>query len=349
MTASGTQKCALNLITGQLGAGKTTFLRQLLKHKPTQEHWVILVNEFGAVGVDGAILKEQSHTQVQQIPGGCICCTAKDELKETVLKLLNSQTPDRILIEPTGLGEPQSLVDLFHSAELTDRLEIQTLFSVFDMALTDVMEVKKLAILQSLITMADVILLNKIDLASPQKTQDFQDYLAGLFPPKLAVIATQQAKIDYRHLNYPHFPSPKFIQQNQPFKLVMPNPSSSSQQTETSISLIGCHTRQRHQDLNTQSIGWIFDPQIQFDWKKLQNIFNHLTEMPNTLLRAKGVFRVGDQPRMLFQLVHQTVSRELIAYRKDSRLEVLLTANHPFDLASFERQLADSIATERTR
>lgn len=338
-------KCALNLISGQLGAGKTTFLRQLLKQKPPEEHWVILVNEFGAVGIDGAILREQTHTLIQQIPGGCICCTAKAELKTTVLNILETQTPDRILIEPTGLGEPQNLLDSFLAPELSNRLEIQTLFAVFDMSQTNVQEVKTLAILQSLITMADVILINKTDLTTPEKTQAFCDYLSSLYPPKTSVITTQHAQISHNYLNHPHFQTSRFILKNSSFKLALSETTSSTTLADTGIPLLGCHTRQSHQDGNTQSIGWVFDHQVQFDWKALQRLFAGLAEMPDALLRAKGVFRVGDTPRMLFQLVHQTSSRELIAYRKDSRLEILLAASHPFNLTEFEQQLAASITT----
>lgn len=339
------QKCALNLISGQLGAGKTTFLRQLLKQKPPQEHWVILVNEFGAVGIDGAILSEQEHTLIQQIPGGCICCTAKNELTTTVLDILNTQAPDRILIEPTGLGEPQSLLDIFLTPAFSNRLEIQTLFALFDVSQTDIQEIKRLSILQSLISMADVIILNKTDLAASERIQSVQSYLETLYPPKTAIFSTQQAIIDNHHLEHPHFYTPQFTRQDTPYKLASVKTVSQGTLPDTGILLPGCHTRQSHQDLNTQAIGWVFDHQVQFDWKALQRLFGLLAKMPDAILRAKGVFRVGETPRMLFQLVSQTVSRELMAYRKDSRVEILLNANYDFDLVEFEQHLASSIST----
>ncbi|PLA75058.1 hypothetical protein CYQ88_02175 [Hydrogenovibrio sp. SC-1] len=345
MGKSPSRKCALNLISGQLGAGKTTFLRQLLTQKPPQEHWVILVNEFGAVGIDGAILSEQSHTQIQQIPGGCICCTSKDELTTTVLSILDIQTPDRILIEPTGLGEPQNLLDIFLAPVFENQLEIQTLFTLFDVSETDVQEIKRLSILQSLISMADVIILNKTDLAASEKVQSVQSYLETLYPPKTAIFTTQQAVIDNHHLEHSHFYSAQFTRQETPFKLVAAEAVPQPPLPDTGVLLTGCHTRQSHQNLNTQAIGWVFDHQVQFDWKTLQSLFGLLAKTPSVILRAKGVFRVGDTPRMLFQLVNQTVSRELIAYRKDSRVEILLKANHDFDLVEFEQHLAASITS----
>lgn len=348
MTEQNPSKCKLNLISGQLGAGKTTFLRQLLTDKPATEKWVVLVNEFGSVGIDGAILSEQQHTQVEQIPGGCICCTAKNELTETVLSILDHQAPDRILIEPTGLGEPQSLLDIFLTPTFEGRLEIHTLFALFDLAQTEINEIKRLSILQSLISMADVIILNKADVAAAEKIEKIQNYLGGLYPPKTAIITTQQAKIDSELISQPHFHSSQFILKNLLYKLTTAKTASPRPITDTGIELSGCLARQSHQDLDTLSLGWIFDRETQFDWKKCQALFKQLAEMPDGLLRAKGVFRVGETPRMLFQLAHKSVSRELIAYRKDSRLEVLLAANHDFDLIKFEQQLADAITTERT-
>ena len=72
------KKTAVNLITGSLGAGKTTLLRNFIEQKPKNEKWAVLVNEFGATGIDGPILSSQNSISVSQIPGGCICCTAQN-------------------------------------------------------------------------------------------------------------------------------------------------------------------------------------------------------------------------------------------------------------------------------
>ena len=64
-----------NIITGFLGVGKTTTILQLLKDKPEGEKWAVLVNEFGEIGIDGAILSDQGAL-IKEVPGGCMCCTA---------------------------------------------------------------------------------------------------------------------------------------------------------------------------------------------------------------------------------------------------------------------------------
>lgn len=360
-----TSKTALNIISGQLGAGKTTLLRQLLTQQPSNETWVLLVNEFGVVGLDGAILGAQNkNTVVKQLPGGCICCTAQGDLEAAILEIIQTQQPDRILIEPTGLGEPESLVDIFQQAKLRPLCEVHALFSVFDMAHTSVEELQSLSILQSMLTMADIVVLNKADLASHEQVQRLQHYIGQIYPPKKAIIVTEQANVSSNYLSEPHFHTPVYVatqtvsthtlmRQKTPSKpsvIKMALPYSP-------IELPGLLERQYQMQLNTQAIGWVFNDHICFDWSKLLTLFEAVSEGVFTLhsenessqnvclmvKRAKGIFRVGTTARMLFQLVHSSITRELIAYRKDSRLELLLDSNGHFDFEGFEKALLDCV------
>lgn len=359
-----TSKTALNIISGQLGAGKTTLLRQLLTQQPRNETWVLLVNEFGVVGLDGPILSCQNeNVLVKQLPGGCICCTAQGDLEEAVLEIIQTQQPDRILIEPTGLGEPESLVDIFQQAKLRSLCEIHALFSVFDITRTRLEELQALSILQSMLTMADIIVLNKADLASDAQIHLLKHYIDHLYPPKKAVIVTEQAIVSSDYLSEPHFHPPVYVAAPSSTHALMRQKTqsvSSSIKTTlpySSIELPGLLDRQYQTQLNTQAIGWVFDNDICFDWSKLLMLFEAVSEGGFTLhstniatqtscsmiKRAKGIFRVGTTARMLFQLVQPNVTRELIAYRKDSRLELLLDAGGHFDFEGFEKALLDCI------
>ena len=352
------KKIAVNLITGALGAGKTTLLRNLLNQKPENETWVILVNEFGAVGIDGAILSENNSVQVEQIPGGCICCTAQSELQTTVSTLLKSQTFDRLLIEPTGLGEPDTLVDLLQSALFAERFDIQTVFAVFDSTTISLEAFDKYTILQNLVHMADVIVFNKQDLAHQGQIESLLNYAQELYPPKQSIVLTEQAKIDVELLNYSHHfqtlnSNAKWLTRSVSNQLEKHSPQPSQAITlhelpYIPIELPNLQHRFYQQGLDTQSIGWIFESGQAFEWARLQALFQSLNHPPHladikspglvTIKRAKGVFRVG-KPWMLFQWVNQQNSREYIAYRRDSRLELLISANHPFDFRAFETEL----------
>ena len=83
-----------NILTGFLGVGKTTTILNLLKNKPENENWAVLVNEFGEIGIDGAMMTDQG-AMIKEVPGGCMCCTAGVPMSVGITALLR-QKPDRI-------------------------------------------------------------------------------------------------------------------------------------------------------------------------------------------------------------------------------------------------------------
>ncbi|BCN94046.1 cobalamin biosynthesis protein CobW [Thiomicrorhabdus immobilis] len=359
------KQTAVNLITGSLGAGKTTLLKNLIKQKPDNESWAILVNEFGAIGIDGAILEQNKEITVAQIPGGCICCTAQNELKDAIEQLLKVDSFDRLFIEPTGLGEPDILVDLLQSPFFQKRFDVQTVFAVLDASNTSVKEIELYTIIQNLLNMADVVVLNKSDLASEEQLLALQDYCKQLYPPKTAVLSTNHSQIDARHINLTELHSLKanqaqnfalsitqqtISQQNQPNSASPSAHLKSADKTafdiQSKVELPGLVNRQSQNQLGTISVGWIFNDSVEFDWKVILKQFEKLNDLgcANKPLRAKGVFKVG-KPWMLFQWVNEQTSRELIAHRRDSRIEILLPENTEFDFESFEKGLKKSQKT----
>ena len=100
-----TKKVPTNIITGFLGVGKTTAILNLLKNKPENENWAVLVNEFGEIGIDGALMTDQGAV-IKEVPAGCMCCTAGVPMSVGINALLR-QKPHCLLIEPTGLGHPK--------------------------------------------------------------------------------------------------------------------------------------------------------------------------------------------------------------------------------------------------
>jgi len=352
-----TKKTAINLITGSLGSGKTTLLTQILKQKPANETWAILVNEFGAVGIDGGILQSQNSSNsdkvhIKQIPGGCICCTAQHELKEAIEQITKQIQPDRLFIEPTGLGEPDTLVDLLQGDSFHPLFDIQTTFAVIDSTNLTVSEIKQYLILQNLFSMADVVVLNKQDIADQKNLTELQEYANALFPAKTAIITTKQSEIDtnliYQSSNLKLITKPLTFHnsKNRSHTMNETHHSKDDFLPPLNINLPGLVKRQSQQQLATLSIGWVFDPSVTFSWKALQTLFESFNNTnPNqNIKRAKGVFKVG-KPWMLFQWVNNQYSREYIAYRRDSRFEILLPEQHSFDVQKFEHNLQNCIQT----
>src|SRR5260370_23096612 len=129
------EKVPVTIITGFLGAGKTTLVRHLMQN-PQGERLAILVNEFGDLGIDRDILKGCADANcpedaVVELTNGCLCCTVADDFVPSIAALLaRRQPPDPTLIEPSGLALPQPLLKAFDWPELRSRITVAAVIAV---------------------------------------------------------------------------------------------------------------------------------------------------------------------------------------------------------------------------
>lgn len=333
------QRCHLNLVCGTLGAGKTTLLRHLFTQKPADENWAVIVNEFGALGIDGAILQSQNAVHIEEIPGGCICCSALGELQDSLCKLLALQSFQRILIEPTGLSEVDTLVDLIRqissNPELNGKVQLDNIICLMAANEIEPLNWSQNLSWQNLVNMADVLVFNKIDLCAQTHLQQLERLASDIYPPKQQILFTEQAQIEISAIDKRRNAQTKWYFQAKD----KPAGYSSLQATTHNLTtrkidlampfhpmLLEFHMQQV---ADTFSLGWRFDEKACFNWKALQELFNTLNANNDSFdpLRLKGVFRVG-KPWMLFQWRSNQPSREIIAYRNDSRVEYLFTAEN---------------------
>jgi len=125
-----------NIITGFLGVGKTSTIMHLLKSKPDHERWAILVNEFGEIGVDGSLFEGQRSKDgkvfIREVPGGCMCCAAGLPMQIALNQLLARAKPDRLLIEPTGLGHPIEVLEVLRAKYYCTALAIKKIITLVD-------------------------------------------------------------------------------------------------------------------------------------------------------------------------------------------------------------------------
>lgn len=156
-----------NLITGFLGSGKTTSILHLLAQKPADEKWAVLVNEFGEVGIDGALLAD-SGALLKEIPGGCMCCVNGLPMQVGLNTLLRQGKPDRLLIEPTGLGHPKQILDILTAAVYEPWIDLRATLCILDpRQLLDERAVSNDNFRDQLAA-ADIIVANKNDRETPK-------------------------------------------------------------------------------------------------------------------------------------------------------------------------------------
>ncbi|MBN2647961.1 MAG: GTP-binding protein [Thiotrichales bacterium] len=329
------------LITGLLGSGKTTCLRHLLTQKPDDEQWGVLVNEFGEIDIDGATLAETPNLHLYRVSGGCLCCTAQWNLSQALTQL--SQVPlDRLFIEPTGLGHPSKILDTL--SQFPNLQRQRTLCVITPKQLTQE-RWEKSAVMRDLVTLADQILLNKVDLSTPSERANSQALLAkhAVYP---LIQSTEFARINLLELLRPLPKAPPFRFQIAPaFRLQSPEMPHAHQLQAWSSALPAVEQAWAQYQPETETllaIGWQWSPQAQFNRVALKAWF---ALFGKSILRAKGLLRTGNEWQLLNYSEGQ-LTLEPIAWRKDSRLECLFdteTPVTPADLIHQETQLAASI------
>jgi len=322
----------VHLITGLLGSGKTTCLQHLIKQKPDNENWAILINEFGEVDIDASQLLANTSTsnvsnqsdslKVLAVSGGCICCTAQLGLVTTLNQILSKpENPiDRIWIEPTGLGHPAKIIDALQKTPFAKPLQLQKITCIITPMQLTQERWKKSTVMRDLVHLADTIILNKVDLASDSAKKEANKVLASCYPPKNEIISTQYSAIILNRLLQTR---PK-----KPFTLLSPITEQSQHQQHTShiqesykSKIIGtqkCFISQTESG-ELLSMGWIWNNELQFNRVKLKVFFE---EIAPYLIRAKGLLKTGNEWQLL-NWSNQLLQFEDIAWREDSRLECL--------------------------
>ena len=191
------------VITGFLGAGKTTAINHLLAEKPAGEIWAVLVNEFGQVGVDGALIGPVSGVAIREIAGGCLCCTAGQAFEAALNRLIRDTSPDRILIEPTGIGHPPKIIRTLTGGYYKDVLDLRATICLVDARKLSDARYREHPAFQDQLNLSDVLVASKSDLYSDDDRSAFADLVSGSIPPKTAYTMISFGKVDSVLLNLP--------------------------------------------------------------------------------------------------------------------------------------------------
>jgi len=273
-----------NVITGFLGAGKTTAILHLLRHKPEHERWAVLVNEFGEIGVDGTLVKgihtEEEGIFVREVPGGCMCCTAGLPMQIALNQLLAKARPHRLLIEPTGLGHPAEVLQTLAAEHYRDVLSIQKTITLVDARkLTDARYTSHDTFNQQ-IAIADLVVGNKKDLYDDADRARLKAYVEEKGSPGIRVESVTQGAIDPQWLQGPASPTAPAYR---------PGPARPS---DTRLLGTPSSPPASGQGEGYESIGWHFDAGQIFDYGKLLAFLTGLEaeRMKAAFITDRGVF-----------------------------------------------------------
>lgn len=325
-----------NLITGFLGAGKTTLIRHLLAQRPAGERWAVIVNEFGVVGIDGTTLAAagvhdgaRPAVEVREVAGGCICCAANVPLRVAITDVLRRIRPDRLLIEPSGLGHPAAILATLAEPGLAKALSIGAVICVADPGrplpgtgpgdpLDDTWHDQ--------LAMADVVVANKRDRVDDAGYEAFRAYASNLYPPKQAIVPAIEGRIPVALLDAPRArwrPA-----------LVGGHDAGGTADIATAVPVPGLGTRYSAGSAGAASIGWLFDDPERvgavFEADRIDRLLVQLEPLVKAcgarLLRAKAALRTDHGTRLVEWSSGQVCSSPL-AFDGPSRFELL------FDMA----------------
>lgn len=294
------QNIPTHVIAGPLGAGKTSLIRHLLTCKPAHERWAVLINEFGLVGIDAALLATADDgIAIGEIAGGCLCCVNGAPFQIGLARLLRSARPDRLFIEPSGLGHPLQILAQLGEAPWRGVLAVQPLVMVLDALALRVGNALPAVQLEAA-RAAGLLIMNK--------ASGTDELCISTNLPTAQMLWRDVDEICFDQLPIVDKPVELFVDK------LIDSPNALGD-LWVDKSLAQCQV-QNHPD--GWSIGWRWHSQVQFD---LQTLGRWLED--ESWRRAKLVIHSAQGWRSSNLLAGQTAQWRPSEWRRDSRVELI--------------------------
>ena len=282
----------VNIVTGFLGAGKTTSILGLLAARPADETWAILVNEFGEVGIDKALINGElgdvDDVVILEVPGGCMCCTAGLSMNMTLSQIIFLVQPDRILIEPTGLGHPEEVMQNLHQKSFSEHLLIQRTLTLVDPRSIEQSHVAQHPSFLQQIDMADIVIASKPDLCSTEQLDALEEFVKERRGAQVAVTAVSFGQLSIDSLEAPTLWRPSGELKSTPTTASSPSPLEVEEKPlpETGV-LVATNAGD-----GFKTIGWRISADKHFNYGRLMSFFNSLAveRMKAVTITDAGVF-----------------------------------------------------------
>jgi G3E family GTPase len=312
MTDHHDPRTPITIISGFLGAGKTTLLNHIL----TADHGLriaVLVNDFGSVNIDASLVVSVEGDTVS-LSNGCICCTIRDDLMEATLGLLDRETPpEYLVIETSGVSDPVAVANSFMLPSVKRRVRIDSILVVVDSenfrSMDDDLYMRAL----NQLDVADLIVLNKVDLAGPEVIAALRTHIEAAFPYARILEATH-ARIPLElALGVGRFDAARMTRSAD----------------DVHVHAVGEHHDHEH-DHGKVFDTWTWETDRPSSFAALQAVFDQL---PRTVYRAKGVLFLSDYPehKVILQMVGKRAALSFAGKWPDGetpRTQFVMIASH---------------------
>lgn len=297
-----------HVITGFLGAGKTSLISALLARKSSDERWAIVVNEFGQIGID-QVAWAGAGVMIKEVPGGCICCTQSLPLQIALGQIISQSGAQRLLIEPTGLGHPTELLQMLREPHWQASLKPAATLCAIDARQLDDARVTGHETFQAQVAAADVLVFTKADLLTEAQREQAERFASAQLRP---VVFAQPGQVDPAWLDAALL---KPVTLRRSLLHLRPSGVASAQEASPPQT----PPFHYHEQRQGQAVGgWI----LPADWQ-----FQH-DPLLTTLLswraaeRVKGVFNT-DQGWIFFNATGHDMTIKSTEYRADNRVELI--------------------------
>lgn len=321
-----------HILSGFLGAGKTTLLQQLLKQKPEGETWAILMNEFGQIGVDQLLVPNQDGYAVKELLGGCLCCSSQLPMQIALSRLIQSHRPDRLFIEPTGLGHPAQLLEQLNEPHWQTTLAMRALVSVVDGTRVGDVDWSNEPLYQAQLQAAQVVVVSHADVMNASDDARVEELKTSFAAYDQTWYRVENGQIDLAALDVPHQFKTRHIQ-----PLLMQQQTQSFNHNEAraderaqEVKRLPYHYVEYAQGYSVA--GWKFPAAWQFEFDGVLDLLCAQQDWQ----RIKAIFYTT-QGWMQFNFTPQQFQYKQIEPQVDQRIEIIVTGQREW--LSFEQDL----------
>lgn len=314
------------VVTGALGAGKTTAIARLFAGKPPEQHWVVLLNEFTQTGVDALNIASQAQGSydVRVVPNGCLCCTGEAEFTATLRALLRGTRPERLIIEPSGIGHPAAIVDHVLAHQARGALRLDSVVCLVDPARLDLLAAPSERVEYAQADVADALVLSKPDLATAAQRQQFRTWAAGFYPAKRYIGETAGGALPTEALALTGSREARFLPLRNAEHAAAREADATPIEPASPLPAAVVERDWRHA-LGHVGGGWVLSRDLVFARPRIAALLSADDGPLASAIRVKGVLRTGVDRWLLVQRTGSTVTLEESNWRRDSRFEVMLS------------------------